>query len=80
MQRIQIDGIPYWKDAQANLYYYEGAPAPTAETGIRIGTQAGGLAADWRERVAPRLAAYRESLAERARPAAGAPSATPAKN
>ncbi len=65
--RIIVDGIPYWKDTEGALYYYEGSTPPTADTRIQLGTQATGLRSDWEHHLSSTLAAYRASAAPRAR-------------
>lgn len=65
--RILIDGIPYWKDTEGALYYYEGSTPPTPDTRIQLGTQATGLRSDWEHTLSSTLAAYRAAAAPRAR-------------
>jgi hypothetical protein len=65
--RSIVDGIPYWKDAEGALYYYEGSTPPTAETRIQLGTQATGLRSDWEHHLFSTLAAYRAAATPRAR-------------
>lgn len=66
-QRVIHSGIPYWKDAAGNLYYYEGSALPTEETRILLGTEAAGLNPDWAERLQAKQIAYRAASKPRAR-------------
>jgi hypothetical protein len=68
--RIILDGIPYWKDAEGALYYYESSAHPTADTRIQLGTQATGLRSDWEHHLSSSLAAYRAAARPRTRAAA----------
>jgi hypothetical protein len=65
--RIIVDGIPYWKDTEGTLYYYEGSTHPTSDNRIQLGTQANGLRSDWELSLSSTLAAYRTAAAPRAR-------------
>ena len=66
-QRILLNGIPVWKDAEGRLFYYESSAQPTSDSRIQIGTEATGLSNDWKSLLEPRLTAYRETQASRAR-------------
>jgi hypothetical protein len=71
--RILLEGIPYWKDAQGAIYYYESSTQPTEADRICLGTEGTGLVADWEARLAPTLSSYREGQQPRGRaPAAAA--------
>ncbi len=75
--RIILDGIPYWKDAAGDIYYYEGSAFPTPEGRICLGSQTHGLRSDWQELLSSKLDSYRATAASRPR-ASGATAA--AKN
>ena len=64
-QRVMLHGVPFWRAAGV-LYAYE-LPVPTAETGLKLGTDT--LDPNWRERYAEKLAAYRSTVASKARKA-----------
>ena len=66
-QRIIFQGIPYWKDAAGNLFYYESSLQPTQENAIKIGTETEGIYPDWTNRLEPLLVSYRASQKARAR-------------
>jgi len=72
-QRCIITGVPCWKDADDNLYYYESSTQPTEQSRILIGSVAVGFNPDWQVKLEPILTAYRTSQKSRARVA-------PAKN
>lgn len=72
-QRVLVEGIPYWKDPQGSLYYYESATHPTPETRICLGTESTGLSADWQTLLQDKLTSYRAGLASRSRAVAAAP-------
>lgn len=65
--RVIKFGIPLWKDVNGSLYYYENSTLPTLETRILLGTETTGLVSDWEERLALKLAGYRDSQAARPR-------------
>jgi len=71
-QRVIHTGIPYWRDITGNLYYYQGATLPTEDTRIPLGTEAGGLFADWQARLEAVKAAYRAASKPRVRATAAA--------
>lgn len=66
-QRVVLDGIPYWKDADGALYYYEGSVHPTPDSRIQLGTQADGLRPDWQQLLSSPLAGYRAAARSRPR-------------
>ena len=66
-QRILISGVPCWKDATGNLYYYETATPPTEQSRILIGSEATGLNPDWVNRLEPMMRAHRATQKSRAR-------------
>jgi hypothetical protein len=66
-QRILISGVPCWKDATGNLYYYETATPPTEQSRILIGSEATGLNPDWVNRLEPMMRSYRATQKSRAR-------------
>ena len=66
-QRVIVTGVPCWKDAQSNYYYYESSTPPTEQSRILIGSEATGLNPDWVNRLEPMLRAYRLSEKSRAR-------------
>jgi hypothetical protein len=74
-QRVVLDGIPYWKDAEGAIYYYEGSTPPTADTRIQLGTQADGLRSDWQPLLSSALNSYRAAAQPRLRAAATAATA-----
>jgi hypothetical protein len=76
-QRVIIDGIPYWKDAEGALYYYENSTHPAPDSRIQLGTQATGLRPDWQPLLSSKLADYRAAAKSRPRAAAAAGAPTP---
>lgn len=76
---VFLNGIPYVADNLRNLYYYDPVASwDTPETFIHIGTLRDGAAdllQDWRERLEPRLAAWKSSMSatERGHPIPRAP-------
>ena len=67
--RVILNGIPYWKDTDGTLYYYESSVPPTAETRIALGSETTGLFPDWQERglLSSALQRYREEEKPRVR-------------
>ena len=79
--RIILNGIPYWKDVDGALYYYEGSIFPTPEGRICLGSQTDGLRPDWQELLSSKLDSYRATAASRPRAVGTAnPAAAAAKN
>lgn len=70
MTRVMVEGIPVWKNAGGDLFYYD---PDLKEQTLKVGTLEGGFAANWKEVCAGALEAYREGL--KIRPRALAPSA-----
>lgn len=66
-QRVIVNGIPVWKDAEGKLYYYQSTTPPTADNRIQIGTEATGLNPDLKSLLEPYLRSYRESSVSRGR-------------
>ena len=64
-QRVIFNGIPYWRSADANLYYYESSTIPTVMT--LLGNETTGLVPDWTTRLQESLASYRAESKSRAR-------------
>jgi hypothetical protein len=67
LQRILFNGVPAWKSADGNLYYYENSTQPQGDQRILLGTEAGGLRPEWKELLDSRLKTYRETQEIRAR-------------
>ena len=65
--RIILNGIPYWKDAAGDLYYYEGSAFPTPEGRICLGSETNGLRPDWQDLLSSKLDSYRAAAASRPR-------------
>ncbi len=59
MTRVLVEGVPAWKNAAGDLFYYD---QDSSQTPLQIGT-AGAFADDWAEIVEERLTAYRTSTA-----------------
>ena len=66
-QRILLNGIPFWSDAQGTLYYYETSTQPTPTNRICLGSQASGLNPEWKTLLSSRLTEYRMSASSRSR-------------
>jgi len=66
-QRAIVKGVPFWKDKDGALYYYESSTHPTEQTRIRIGSEATGPSTDCMELLQTKLEAYRQSMVSRAR-------------
>ncbi len=64
MTRVLVEGIPVWKNAGGQLFYYD--PDVTGEL-LQVGTLEGGFASNWKEVCAGALASYREGLKIRPR-------------
>jgi hypothetical protein len=64
MQRIMIQGIPVWRNGDKDLFAYDHT---TTANPLRIGNEATGFSATWKDLFEPRLQAYRESLQPRSR-------------
>jgi hypothetical protein len=73
MQRVLYQGIPVLKNADNDLFIY----APSSTESIKLGSESGGFAANWKEIYAAALESYRASLAPRLR--SGAAGATKKK-
>ena len=67
LQRILYNGVPAWKSAEGNLYYYESSTQPPVDQRILLGTEAGGLRPEWKEVLDPHVKAYREGQEVRQR-------------
>ena len=63
MQRILYQGIPVLKNADNDLFVYN----PSSTETIKIGSESGGFAANWKELYAVTLESYRASLTPRLR-------------
>lgn len=66
MQRVLYQGIPVLKNTTNDLFIYN----PSSTDPIKIGSESGGFAENWKELYAATLDSYRDSLAPRLRSAA----------
>lgn len=67
LQRSIVNGVPFWKDSEGVLYYYESSTPPSQESKIRIGTEAAGLDSGWKDTLSAALSSYRASAESRTR-------------
>lgn len=67
VQRVLVKGVPVWRDAARNLYYYDGSGEVGAATRIQIGTEASGFFEDWATRLETELADFRARQTARTR-------------
>lgn len=63
MTRVLVEGVPVWKNAADELFYYD-TQAP-----IKIGTLSGGFEEGWQTVLQGSLESYRAAAAPRARAA-----------
>lgn len=64
LTRTLVDGIPVWKSAGGDLFYYD---SDLTQPALKIGTVAEGLSADWAGTLEGRLTAYRAAAGPRTR-------------
>ena len=69
LQRQIYLGIPVWKNADAEFFYYD---TDLTKPIVKIGSEADGFAENWKELCADRLEAHRAALQPRVRAAAAA--------
>jgi len=60
LQRMIFNGVPVWKSADGNMYYYESSVQPSADERILLGTEAGGLLSEWKQLLESKVKLYRE--------------------
>ena len=66
MQRVLYQGIPVLKNASNELFIY----TPSSTESIKLGSESGGFAENWKDVYAATLESYRASLTPRLRSAA----------